>query len=275
VSSDELAPPFSYEQTARVLARLADLEHEIVLVGGQAVNFWANYYEKRVPELAEGAPYTSKDIDFIGPHAAVEECARRLGGTARLATIDDMNTPNTGVVLFVDEDKHVRQIDFLGAVAGVESPVETSVGAEVLDDEGRAVASFRVMHPVLCMLSRAHNVAYLPGYDTAHARNQLRAAIICARQFIRDVLQDDARAALGFNKKVLKEAGYGASLLVHARHGIDVLDAVVTDAGLPERFYSEHLPRARTFIKRRRAMARATEQRTAAWQPKMSQPNGE
>jgi hypothetical protein len=47
------------QQTAQVLARLADLKHEIVLVGGQAVNFWANYYEKRVPELADGAPYTS------------------------------------------------------------------------------------------------------------------------------------------------------------------------------------------------------------------------
>jgi hypothetical protein len=268
VSADEVPPPLSYEQTAQVLARLADLEHEIVLVGGQAVNFWANYYEKRVPELAKGAPYTSKDIDFVGPHAAVEECAHRLGGTARLATIEDMNTPNTGVVLYVDEDKHARQIDFLGAVAGVENTHETSIGAEVLDEAGQPIATFRVMHPVLCLLSRAHNVAYLPGYDTPHARNQLRAAIICAKQFISDMLKDDAKAALNFNNKLLKEAGFGASLVVYVRYAIDVLEAVVTDAGLPAQFYSEHLPRSRTFIDRRRAMAKATEERTIAWRVK-------
>lgn len=273
MSAAEAPPQLSYEQTARLLRRLADLEHEIVLVGGQAVNFWANYYEGRVPELADGAPYTSKDIDFVGPRAAVEECARRLGGTARLATLDDMNTPNTGVVLYVDEDNHARQIDFLGAVAGVENTLETSVGAEVLDEEGRPVTSFRVMHPVLCLLSRAHNVAYLPGYNTEHAKNQLRAAIICARQFIKDMLPHDARAALNFNKKLLKEAGYGASLVVHVRHDLDVLDAVVTDAGLPAKFYTEHLPRARTFINGRRAKARAAEDRTISWRLRMSNPN--
>lgn len=274
MSSDEVPPPLSYEQTAQVLARLADLEHEIVLVGGQAVNFWANYYEKRAPELAEGAPYTSKDIDFVGKHDAVEECAARLGGTARLATIDDMNTPSTGVVLFVDENKHTRQIDFLDAVAGVKKTVETSIGAEVLDGVGRPIAAFRVMHPVLCLFSRAHNVAYLPGYNTAHARNQLRAAIICARQFIRDMVQDDKKAAHNFNKKLLREAGYGAPLVVHVRYGIDVLEAVVTDEGLPERFYSEHLPRALTFIERRREKARAREQRTKVWQLKMAEQQG-
>ena len=111
----EPAPPLSYEQASRILAKLADLEHPVVLVGGQALNFWASYYEDRVAELAAGAPYTSKDIDFLGSHEAVKECARRLGGKAKLATLDDMGTPNTGVVVFVDDDGHLRQIDLSAA----------------------------------------------------------------------------------------------------------------------------------------------------------------
>jgi hypothetical protein len=47
-----------------VLAKVADLERELVAVGGQAVNFWAPYCERRVPELALGAPFTSKDIGW-------------------------------------------------------------------------------------------------------------------------------------------------------------------------------------------------------------------
>ena len=78
-------PPLTYEDTARVLKKLADVEHPIVLVGGQAVNFWASYYQERVPALANGGPYASKDIDFVGGPKAVEECARCLGGRARLS----------------------------------------------------------------------------------------------------------------------------------------------------------------------------------------------
>ena len=34
---------------------VADLEREPVLVGGKAVNFWASFYEGRLPELAREA----------------------------------------------------------------------------------------------------------------------------------------------------------------------------------------------------------------------------
>jgi hypothetical protein len=47
----------SYLDVRPVLAKLAALERELVLVGGQAVNFWAAHYENRVPELAIEAPF--------------------------------------------------------------------------------------------------------------------------------------------------------------------------------------------------------------------------
>lgn len=257
-------PPLTYEQTTRVLKRLADLEHEIVLVGGQAVNFWANYYESKVPELSANAPYTSKDIDFFGPHAAVTECAKRLGGKARVATIDDMGTPNTGIVLFVDDDKHERQIDFLGEVAGVERTHETSIRAFVLDDEGNSVAAFRVMHPLLSLRSRAYNVAFLDGYQTEHAKNQLRAAIVCAREFTREMLAIDPHTAQRFNQEIVKIASYKAGPIVYVRYGIDVLEALIDEPGFPERFYSYYLPHARDWVRRQREKAFAAEERASA-----------
>ncbi|MHB8878784.1 MAG: hypothetical protein ACYC8T_34215 [Myxococcaceae bacterium] len=60
----------------------------IVLVGGQAVNFWADYYAKTDPVLAGRQPFTSKDIDFRGNQKAVESCAERLGRRALVARID-------------------------------------------------------------------------------------------------------------------------------------------------------------------------------------------
>ena len=107
-------PPVGYLDAAEVLKKLTNLEHPIVLVGGQAVNFWADFYENEAPQLADHAPFLSKDIDFVGSPDAVRECARRLGGVARLATFDDMNTPNTGVVVFTDDNNRTHQIDFPG-----------------------------------------------------------------------------------------------------------------------------------------------------------------
>ena len=245
----------SYQHTVEVLKRLANLEHQIVLVGGQAVNFWANYYKNKAPQLAAYAPYTSKDIDFVGPKEAVRECAKRLGGTAKLATFDDVNTPNTGVVMFIDSENHARHIDFLGSVAGVADAelIETAASARLEDEEGCPVASFLIINPVLCLKSRVHNVAYLPGYQTEHARKQLRAAIICAKQFAADELETDPRKTLDCNEKIFDIARYGAGIEVFVHHRIDVLEAIVDAPGLPEKFYTERLPRARAAVKRARA----------------------
>jgi hypothetical protein len=263
VTNIEPAPPLTYEQASRILAKLADLEHPVVLVGGQALNFWASYYEDRVAALAEGAPYTSKDIDFLGSREAVKECARRLGGKAKLTTLDDMNTPNTGIVMFLDDDGNPRQIDFLGSLAGIPETYYESIEATIVDERDAPVATLRVMDPISCLKGRAHNVVYLPGYDNDHARNQLRAAILCAKEFGRDLLNQEPFAALKCNEHVFDIARYGAGPLVFVRYGIDVLGAVVEDAGMPEKFYTERLPRIRTAIDGAREKVRAAEERAA------------
>ena len=104
----------AYVDVRPLLAKVADLGRELVLVGGQAVNFWASYYERRVPELAREAPFTSKDIDFCGDQRAVRVCAERLGGTAHVATFDDA-TPNSGTVVFVDGAGVKRTLDVVSA----------------------------------------------------------------------------------------------------------------------------------------------------------------
>ena len=257
----EIAPPLTYKKTARVLTKLAGVG-EIVLVGGQAVNFWAGMYEQTTPELADNGPYTSKDIDFAGSKEAVKECAVRLGGRAKLATFDDMNTPSTGLVLFVDEDGYERQIDFLGIVAGVDDNelFETSILATILDENGQAAGSFRVMHPEQCLRSRVYNVANL-GYDHAHGLNQLRAAILCAREFTREH-HATARELLKFNEKIIRMASWGDGVRVYVRHGIDVMTAVVDADELPENFRTLRLPFAKAAVERARMKARAAELRS-------------
>lgn len=127
----------AYLDVRHILAKVADLERDLVLAGGQAVNFWASYYQDRVSELAAEAPFTSNDIDFCGDKRAVRVCAERLKGTARIPTMDDV-TPNSGTIVFVDADGVTRTLDVLSAPFGLE-PAEvhtTALPVEILDGAG-------------------------------------------------------------------------------------------------------------------------------------------
>ncbi len=51
-----------------------------IIIGGQAVNYWAETLLPAEPELARFLPFVSKDIDFLGNRADVLRAARQLGG---------------------------------------------------------------------------------------------------------------------------------------------------------------------------------------------------
>ncbi len=156
--SAEQPPPLAFADVKPILSRLERIADSVVLVGGQAVNFWAELYAPRVPAIDGEAPFTSKDIDFCGDVRAVRICADRLGGTSRIATMDD-HTPNAGVVTFIDDLGVKRTIDFLDAPLGLRADEvrRLAIPAEILDAAGKpAGPPFLIMHPVQVMESRVH-----------------------------------------------------------------------------------------------------------------------
>jgi hypothetical protein len=251
----------SYLDIRPVLAKVADLDRDLVLVGGQAVNFWASVYEARVPVLASEGPFASKDIDFCGDRRAVRHCAQRLGGTARIATFDDA-TPNTGTVVFVDGAGVRRTLDILSAPFGLSAAQvrETALAVRIVDDAGvPTAATFHVIHPVLSMESRVHNVVGLASaYDTEQGRKQLRASIVCAHEFQRDVLDgkfdfdDPLRTVLKLNERIFRFCMHDdhAKELLRAT-GIDAARALVDDERLPPAFRQQRLPQMREHLARR------------------------
>lgn len=256
----------SYLDVRPVLAKVADLERELVLVGGQAVNFWATYYEDRVPALAGEGPFTSKDIDFCGDQRAVRSCAERLGGRARVATFDDA-TPNNGTVVFVDAAGVTRTLDVVSAPFGLDAPEvhATALAVEILDEGGQGLRFF-VMHPVLSMESRVHNVVGLPAYyDTDQGLRQLRASILIAREFLRDVLdggmevdvEERARTVLKLNERIFRFATRDrhAKELYRAK-GIDLARAILDDDRLPVSFVTTRWPQMQEQLRRREEPAR-------------------
>ncbi len=203
-------PPLADTEVLRVLRVLEPLAEDraVVLVGGQAVAFWTRFLQEHSSELAALAPLGSKDIDFEGDAGSVRRAAELLGGRMRLAEMDD-NTPNTGLVMFVDADGVEREIDFIDQPLGLRADEvrDSAVRLLLTTDRGSAVNVW-AMHPEHCMESRVYNAQSLGKTDSVAIR-QLEASIVCTREWSRYSLDQEAspervRAVLRVNERVFR-----------------------------------------------------------------------
>lgn len=260
--STEVPPQLGYIDIKPILARLGDLAtSKLVLVGGQAVNFWVDYYLRRgrLADLGDRAPLTSKDIDFCADRKDVARCAVLLNGEYRVATIDD-HTPSVGLVSFVDDQGIKRVIDFIDSPYGLTAAEVRRTAQQIvlLDDQDQPTGeSFLVMHPVWCMKSRVSNTMGLPGYATPHALRQLRASVACAREFLTDLLTaGKSRAVLKLNERIFSFCHWtDAGRTVQLVHGIDPFNAVLVDPRLPEVFLKQRYPQMVGWLNARRERA--------------------
>jgi hypothetical protein len=251
----------SYLDTERLLLRLGDASERLVVVGGQAVNFWATSYQGRAQGLTAEAPFTSKDVDVCAQRSEVEELARRLGGQARVAGFDDA-TPNAGTVVYRDEQGTERTLDVMATLVGLkpEDVQKTSVPIEYETTQGAHVR-FRVMHPVVMMESRVHNVVRLDKYRTAHGFSQVRASILCARQYLLDMLEDNTPDAFervrGWDERIFRfRTKNQAGKRIALDYGIDVFDAVVIDPRMGDKFLTVRHPPMAAHVAKIRATPR-------------------
>lgn len=179
------------------IASILGEDQDTFIVGGQALNIWAEYYARSADELNAYRPFTSKDIDYFGYRAAAERLAARIGGEAIFPDPDN-TTFQTAIVRGVIGDVEV-EIDFLSHVQGVRHGLENGVvdiSVPCTRDGVEGAIDIRLMHPLHCLQSRVTNIVKLERRDDT-ARRQAEAAPIVLREFISETLADgDQRAAI-------------------------------------------------------------------------------
>jgi hypothetical protein len=250
---------FSQEDVVAITSVL-DLGEEAFIVGGQALNLWAERYSDRAPELRDFAPFTSKDLDYFGLRQAAEKLARALNGRVSYPTADDHGTASTALVVATINGKRIT-IDFLSNVLGVRPrdlrAVELLIPVRLPEGETRLIVP--VMHPVPCLQSRIANVLHpaTQRRDDA-AMRQLRAALIVVREYIREVLESgDVREAQQWVRdlyRYLRSNELGR--IVDHELGIDPLEivrSVANHSGFDDRFRHHNINTMITAIERRRA----------------------
>jgi hypothetical protein len=211
--------PISKELLERVLVLVGD---QMILVGGQALAYWASYYGIPEPIAA-----VSKDADFIGVRGDVRRIAVGLKAAARYPH-ERMNTSVIGrVELDVSETEYVH-IDVLRRVYGdvsVEAVRARSYEAT------RGTTAFRVMHPLDVLQGRLDNVHGLRDKQDEHGLEQLRLAVSTVRAFLLeppegDLAIQDQRILMKHVQRIERMALSDAGRKVARRYGIHVADAL-------------------------------------------------
>ena len=196
---------FSLQQFSPIF-ELRDREgNPYVLIGGQAVNYWAEKYVSHESTLSAWLPFTSEDIDFHGVRDDVLRTAKYLGVRARLPHKKEM-TALAGIVPFNIEDM-ASAVDFVRSIPTVPTHKIRS-WALTAERDGKTI---RVLDPVSLLYCKTYLAVKV---DQTNRRDvdHLRIMVICVRAFLRETLSGveandlPARGWLGALERVLKLA---------------------------------------------------------------------
>ena len=173
-----------------------------LLIGGQAVNYWAERYLATEPQLKALQPFTSEDIDFKGGPADVQRIAQQLELAPAYPPKVQM-TALAGVIAFQIGGLK-SNIEVVRRIPGVSSSVDAlAIHAEW---NGKTI---RVLDPIsllACKLALVASVSQANRRDVPH----LKILLPCVRAFLNEFLQRvdlseiPARHWLGAANQVLK-----------------------------------------------------------------------
>lgn len=157
---------FSPDEVWSVIAAARGLSSDLVLVGGQALAFWARYYSIEPPD--DLVPYVTLDVDFLGGAVDARTFAAGLpAARVYIASLDD-HTPSSARVVSNNVLGKTLEVDFLHSLAGLS---ERDVRNSAVSVDAPQGASIRIMHPLHCLESRIVNLALLLGSSTSQARS--------------------------------------------------------------------------------------------------------
>lgn len=217
----------------------------VLLVGGQAVNLWALYYEAHTVDLA---PFVSRDVDVLGDRETLAALGQVAGAKPQFFPVKPP-TNEVGVVIAKDSNGFPVLIEVLRYVHGVSNeelrePVYTLALGEV---------TVQFSSPIALLQGKIANVA-----DIAQSGRQDGRHVLILAQLIPAYLRDLQQAVVagGMSERQLIEYLERLLAVVSSAKGKKVLTSLeiapaALYAGLGDRdltkltaFLEKRLPRA-------------------------------
>ncbi len=210
-----------------------------ILVGGQALSIWANFYQVAIPMVLTAN--VTRDVDFIG---SADTALIVKAGLSNKDWKFEQITPGTlspvTAQLTLQTQSGVKEIDFLGSIVGLHTDDVRKRAVPLVLPDGSVVT---ILHPLDVLASRLHNLAEIPETRNSKGVAQAELAIGIAGAFLRDTNAQRTEREL-FNQieriRVIVTNDTIASIC--RQHGLDVLSCVPLDQITNENFKIRRWP---------------------------------
>jgi hypothetical protein len=155
---------------------------EPLLVGGQALAFWAVWFKIETP--AELGDKVTTDADFVGSSKNARALNKQLHWTMWTPSLDD-STPQTAKLTKRVDYNGVKQIDFLHSIVGLDTK---EIRKRAVTINLPPSSKISILHPVDVLTSRLKNLQHLPEKQNEVGVAQAHLAIKIASAFLRTLL---------------------------------------------------------------------------------------
>jgi hypothetical protein len=194
---------------------------EALLVGGQALAVWAQFFV--VEPTGELADKVTLDVDFVGSRAVANALSAALRWRLYIPSMED-STPQTAKVSITLPDGGIKQIDFLKSIAGLDT---ASIEARAVNLVLANGAHIRVLHPLDVLESRLRNLDLLPSKQNSVGRAQTKLAVGVMAKFLHVLLAEESvRVVIDAVERVADIAFDPRLSQVLLAEGIDLLGEV-------------------------------------------------
>ena len=162
------------------IERLLQYEHKGIIVGGYALEFYANRYGVGIDTEH---PAATRDLDILGSSLDAQQLQELLSFTFDSKILIDTNdhgSPNTAVIsIYLDGEKEPLIIDYLAFLEGLKSKEvkARAIEFELPSSSGNEQYKIVVMHPLDVFVSRVVNIVRLPSKQHSRALAQVDLAI--------------------------------------------------------------------------------------------------
>ncbi|MEI8291848.1 MAG: hypothetical protein WCH99_20455 [Verrucomicrobiota bacterium] len=174
---------FTLQQFSEVLQIRNPVGQPYILIGGQAVNYWADRYLATESDLQKHLPFTSEDIDFRGNREDVRYIAEQLKLVPAFPHKIAMTALAGAIPVRVGAEE--TSIEIVRSIPGVTAALVETLAVEMAW-QGKII---RVLDPIsllICKIELALTVSQQKRQDVEH----LKILFFCARGFLREWLQE-------------------------------------------------------------------------------------
>lgn len=213
----------------------------VLLVGGQAVNIWAMYYETRTADLA---PFVSRDVDVLGDRSTLEALGKLAGTKPQFFPVKPP-TNEIGVVIAKDQHGLPLLIEVLRYVHGVSNEELCDPVYTVALGETRV----RLPGPIALLQAKIANVA-----DISQTGRQDARHILILAQLLPAYLEELQKAAVEGRLEERKLIGFLERLLgvvTTSKSKVVFKKLQVTPRALFSTLGHKKLPKLQAFIDKR------------------------